>query len=373
MFSQTTNVRDSMHAEFNSTFAVGKHFETKEELKTAISTFGKKFNVVFSIKNSHPEKGQFFYIYVEETIDSTPKDPSVSEKKTIYKKSTQKFLCPASITLFGLTVTKNNMNHNHPISQDVTTYAIHRKQSPEIMNRIYALLSSGHKDPVTSVMDTLKALNVKNIIEKDIQNIQALYLNDNGGKEMYSLVTELESLGYVIRIQVKGNQEVSGLFFIHEKAIEEARRWPEAITIDATYKTNAHKLSLVNIVGTSNASSIKGGNRLQTFAVAAAFVSNETEQTYNWILQELREAVWPIETNFNLPSVIVTDNEQALKNAIKLVFPESQHLLCSWHLWNTMSTKLAIGKVASAEYNLRIVKAEVEFKAMMSSYNELSF
>ena len=190
---------------------------------------------------------------------------------------------------------------------------------------------------------------------------------------MYHLITELENLGYVIRIQVKGDQEVKGLFFIHEKAIKEARLWPEAITIDATYKTNAHKMSLVNIVGTSNSSSIKGSNRLQTFAIAAAFVNNETENTYQWILEELRDAVWPTETRYKLPSVIVTDNEQALRNAIENVFPESQHLLCSWHLWNTMLTKLAIGKVASAEYNLRITEAEIEFKSMMSSWNMPSF
>ncbi|KAG2191822.1 hypothetical protein INT47_006653 [Mucor saturninus] len=365
MFSQTRNVRDSMHAEFNRTFAVDKHFETREELKNAISTFGKKYNVVFSIKDSHPGKGQYAYIckhggfkrdlgkkdttlvdeVTEEIIDLSQNVSCVPEAKTIFQKSTQKFLCPASITLFGLTVTKNNMIHNHPISQDVTTYAIHRKQSPEIMARIYSLLSSGHKDPVTSVMDTLKALNVKNIIKKDIQNIQSLYLNDNGGKEMYSLITELENPG----------------------------RWPEAITIDATYKTNAHKMSLVNIVGTCNASSVKGGNRLQTFAVAAAFVNSETEGTYQWILKELREAVWPTETSFKLPSVIVTDNEQAIRNAIETVFPESQHLLCSWHLWNTMSTKLAIGKIASVEYNLRIAEAESEFKAMMNSSDLTSF
>ncbi|KAG2191762.1 hypothetical protein INT47_010578 [Mucor saturninus] len=382
-----------MHAEFNRTFAVDKHFETREELKNAISTFGKKYNVVFSIKDSHPGKGQYAYIckhggfkrdlgkkdttpvdeVTEEIMDLSQNVSCVPEAKTIFQKSTQKFLCPASITLFGLTVTKNSMVHNHPISQDVTTYAIHRKQSPEIMARIYSLLSSGHKDPVTSVMDILKALNVKNIIKKDIQNIQSLYLNDNAGKEMYSLITELENLGYVIHIQGKENQEVKGLFFIHEKAISEARRWPEAITIDATYKTNAHKMSLVNIVGTSNASSVKGGNRLQTFAIAAAFVNSETEGTYQWILEELREAVWPTETSFKLPSVIVTDNEQALCNAIETVFPESQHLLCSWHLWNTMSTKLAIGKVASVEYNLRIAEAKSEFKAMMNSSDLTSF
>lgn len=170
MFSQTRSVRDSMHAEFNTTFAVGKQYESRAELQNAILTFGKKYNVVFSIASSHPGKGQYYYICkhggfkrvigksgndedVVGTVNLTEKVSVVSEEKSVYKKSTQKFLCPAIINVFGLAVTKSNMIHNHPISQDVTTYAIHRKQGPEIMDRIYSLLSSGHKDPVTSVMD----------------------------------------------------------------------------------------------------------------------------------------------------------------------------------------------------------------------------
>jgi hypothetical protein len=61
-------------------------------------------------------------------------------------------------------------------------------------------------------------------------------------------------------------------------------------------------MSLVNIVGTSNVSSIKVGNNcLQTFAIAAAFVNSETEEAYTWILEELREAVWPADESFTLP------------------------------------------------------------------------
>lgn len=61
--------------------------------------------------------------------------------------------------------------------------------------------------------------------------------------------------------------------------------------IDATYKANAHKLSLINIVGTCNASSVRVDNRLETFPIAAAFVSSETEDAYTWVLKELRNAI----------------------------------------------------------------------------------
>ena len=193
---------------------------------------------------------------------------------------------------------------------------------------------------------------------------------------MFSLINYLENLNYVVRVQVDvRTHEVTGLFFLNEKAIGETRLWPETLTVDATYKANAHRMSLVNIVGTSNVSSIKGGDALQTFAVAAAFINSEVEANYTWIMHELKQAVWPTDENFVLPSVFVTYNEKALRNAIESVFPErSHHLLCSWHLWNTMATKLPIRSgVGSEEYNYRCLMAEEQFKKAMCSHSEASF
>lgn len=164
-----------MHAEFNSQFEIGKQFDSRKDMEEAVSAFGKKFNVVFSIRNSHPSKGQFHYICKHggvkrettkkdedesiETIDltnnkeSTVEDKTTPVEKKTYKKSTQKFECPAAINIFKLKVTTAHVEHNHPISQDVTTYAIHRKQSPKTMELIYSILASGHRDPITSVLD----------------------------------------------------------------------------------------------------------------------------------------------------------------------------------------------------------------------------
>lgn len=80
------------------------------------------------------------------------KKQSLIKLKKRYKKTTQKFECGAMINIFNYIVTKNQMEHNHPISQDCITYAIHRKQDPNIMDKIYTLLASGLKDPFSNVM-----------------------------------------------------------------------------------------------------------------------------------------------------------------------------------------------------------------------------
>lgn len=119
----------------------------------------------------------------------------------------------------------------------------------------------------------------------------------------------------------------------------------------------------LNIVGTSNVSSVKSTNRLQTFVIAVAFVNSE--KAYNCILKGLIEAIWSSEGLYELPSVFVTDNKTALRHTIDAVFSESDHLLCYWHLWNAMETKLAIGTVESAEYKYRRCLAEKQSKAIV--------
>lgn len=180
MISETKNSIDDMHTDFNKQFKIGKKFESVEDLKSTILSFGKDHHVVFSIKDSHPNRGEYRYICKHggtkreitcekdsaddesvETIDlTTDAEPVVVEEATTikatkkpYKKSTQKLGCPAYINLFGLVVTSTKMEHDHLIPEDVITYAIHRKQPPEIMKRIYTILASGHRDPVTSVLD----------------------------------------------------------------------------------------------------------------------------------------------------------------------------------------------------------------------------
>ncbi|KAI8060000.1 uncharacterized protein B0P05DRAFT_574859 [Gilbertella persicaria] len=159
-----------MYDEFNLQFVVGKKFKSKEDLKEAILTSGKNFNVVFSVKGSHPKKrrhGGFKRIRDDEIDESTLIDLKTGEEievvdttiesdlieeaptkvvlKTKYKKSTQKLGCVAFIKIFNLTVKSSNAMHSHPISQDAITYATHREQHPEVMEQTHSILDDGHK------------------------------------------------------------------------------------------------------------------------------------------------------------------------------------------------------------------------------------
>ncbi|KAK3206077.1 hypothetical protein Dsin_020123 [Dipteronia sinensis] len=65
-----------------------------------------------------------------------------------------------------------------------------------------------------------------------------------------------------------------------------------------------------------------------TFSVAFVFLENERVDNYTWVLEKLKTVM---DENM-LPSVILTDREIALMNAIQNVFPNASNLLCRWHI-----------------------------------------
>ncbi|KAK9691604.1 hypothetical protein RND81_09G207300 [Saponaria officinalis] len=65
----------------------------------------------------------------------------------------------------------------------------------------------------------------------------------------------------------------------------------------------------------------------KTFMIGYGFVTKETTEGYTWVLEKVRQMLGGV-----TPNAIVTDREQGLLEAVSLVFPDSRHLLCVWHI-----------------------------------------
>jgi hypothetical protein len=64
------------------------------------------------------------------------------------------------------------------------------------------------------------------------------------------------------------------------------------------------------------------------FSAGFCFLSGETEEDYNWAVQQIDQ----IFITDSLPEAIITDNETALKVALQTCFPDVPQLLCLWHI-----------------------------------------
>ncbi|KAG5547941.1 hypothetical protein RHGRI_013579 [Rhododendron griersonianum] len=98
------------------------------------------------------------------------------------------------------------------------------------------------------------------------------------------------------------------------------KSYSNVFVMDCTYKTNKYKMPLLDIIGVSSFNS--------SFYSCFAFLAKEGEGDYIWALQNFSKILGPT----CHPSVIVSDRELALMNAIRVVFPSTVNLLCVWHI-----------------------------------------
>ncbi|RFU29030.1 hypothetical protein B7463_g7326, partial [Scytalidium lignicola] len=119
----------------------------------------------------------------------------------------------------------------------------------------------------------------------DITNItQKARLNDLGGKMLIQwLLSKLEQRSFCEAYTTSNNNNFVQLFYIDPAVITIYRQYPDILLMDCTYKTNRFHMLLFNIC------TITGGNKV--LQIGLAFLSKETEESYNWALGRLKEVM----------------------------------------------------------------------------------
>nr|KAJ0198150.1 hypothetical protein LSAT_V11C700356530 [Lactuca sativa] len=135
---------------------------------------------------------------------------------------------------------------------------------------------------------------------------------------------------------------ITHLFIAHPLSIKLAKVFSNIFVMDCTYKINKYSMPLLDIIGVScfNTSFYSG------------FVFLERER------MKIALSVFKKTLENCEPSVIMSDRELALMNAIKMVFPNTTNLLCIWH----------IEKNVLANCNKHFTNTE-EFDIFMSNWN----
>lgn len=215
-------------------------------------------------------------------------------------------------------ITSFNSQHSHPLSNNILFHPTLRKMDFEFEEYVYQLYKSGTTP--RSILNILKfQFSNKLFIPKDIYNIvyQKKQKQLNGQLPLAALLSKLNSGPFYSYVYLDSNSNISRLFFAHKTSIKLAKVYSNVVMLDCTYSTNSSKIPLLNIIGINSA--------YQNFSIGFAFISQETEQDYSWVLLALKQHI-------NNPLVFVIDREQALINSINYIFPMSKIQICQWHI-----------------------------------------
>ncbi|GKE66670.1 FAR1-related sequence 5-like protein, partial [Tanacetum coccineum] len=107
-------------------------------------------------------------------------------------------------------------------------------------------------------------------------------------------------------------------------------------------------------------------NRRKCVTVATGLLKNETTHSYVWLLKAFIKAFG------KSPSIVVTDQDGAIRNAIEAEFAGLKHRLCMWHITQKLPTKTeSKEKMNKIVWNMYICPDEFKYRwrKLMEEFN----
>ncbi|XP_024990577.1 protein FAR1-RELATED SEQUENCE 5-like [Cynara cardunculus var. scolymus] len=123
------------------------------------------------------------------------------------------------------------------------------------------------------------------------------------------------------------DKKLLAIFWADQTARSNYREFGDAISFDATFRTNKHAIIFVPFVAIDN--------HKKFVVVGAALIHNESVVDYTCVLKAF------VKAHGRQPRFVITDQCASMKQAILIAFPESKHRLCMWHITKKLNSKIS--------------------------------
>lgn len=136
-----------------------------------------------------------------------------------------------------------------------------------------------------------------------------------------------ENPNFFHAIELGHEKHLKSVFWIDAKGRHDYSNFCDVVFIDTFYIRNKYRIPFVPIVGVNH--------HFQFLLLGCALVGDETTSTFVWLLK-----TWLKAMGGQAPSMIITDQDNSLKEAIAEVFPDTRHCFCLWHVLSKIPEKL---------------------------------
>ena len=165
-------------------------------------------------------------------------------------------------------------------------------------------------------------------------------------------------------VQVDQDNRIANFFWRDGRSKVDYDSFGDVVIFDTTYRTNKYNLICAPFVGINH--------HWNNVLFGCAFLSDETTQSFIWLFETFLTAM-----GGRQPKSIFTDQDQAMANAINMVFNESRHRLCLWHISKNAQKNL-VGIYGVPDFNQRFnhclyggCSNEMEFESTWSKMIEM--
>ncbi|CAL5427921.1 unnamed protein product [Camellia sinensis] len=328
---KTSNVKEKVEDP-----KVGMLFDSIDELVEFYKLYGKAKGFGVSIRTSKKgTDGKVRYVTVacchtrKQRIRSSNPLKLKKQSKIDCKAKLSVVLCPDEKWMLNSMI----LDHNHELSPGKSRfYRCHkvpqssRKMRLELSDKISILNNSFNSFGV----DAGEHQNLP-FLENDcihlVNRVKCLQLREGDATTMNN---------YFLKMQVDN----SNFFYMMDLDEEE---FSDVVTFDTTYSVNKYDMPLALFVGMNHHG--------QLTLLGCALISSEDTETFTWLFQS-----WLTCMSGCPPSAIITDQDQAMKKDIEIVFPNARHRWCLWHIMKKILEKLrGCGQYESVKFCMQNV------------------
>ncbi|CAL5059384.1 unnamed protein product [Urochloa decumbens] len=141
----------------------------------------------------------------------------------------------------------------------------------------------------------------------------------------YFMELEEEDPDFFHKVKLDKENRVESIFWV-DGAAKHAyiESYHDCVSFDATYMTNMYDMPFTPFIGINSHG--------QSFQLGCAFLRDEKTPSYKWLFETFLEAM-----KGKAPLNIITDQDGAMRNAIALVFHNTCHRNCRWHIMDKFS------------------------------------
>ncbi|XP_058185778.1 protein FAR1-RELATED SEQUENCE 4-like [Rhododendron vialii] len=213
--------------------------------------------------------------------------------------------------------------HNHETAEYFDGHEYSSRLTPEEKEIVRNMVDNTTPREILSVLKKKNPLNTT--CAQSIYNLKYIdnIAEQDGLSPTQFVLNQLIQKRYLHEYRTNPyTNEITDIVWIHPQSLDLFVNFPSILVIDATYKTNEYRLSLLEVMGITST--------MCTYSLMFAHLTNEKVENLTWALSTLKK--WMLRRGALLPSVFVTNRDLALLSAIEACFPSARHILCIWHI-----------------------------------------
>ncbi|XP_042952303.1 protein FAR1-RELATED SEQUENCE 5-like [Carya illinoinensis] len=316
----------------------GMEFNSLEELLCYYKEYGKKCG--FGVMTKRTDRGEDDSVrYV--TLCCARGGKARNRTLNVAKpRPTGKTECKARINALKqdrvLRLTTVHNIHNHGLSSKKSRFF---RCNREVSDAVKRVLDTNDQAGIRASKSygslVVGAGGFENLpfLEKDCRNYidKARHLRlgagGAGALRQYFLRMQYKNPGFFYMMDIDDDGRLKNVFWSDPRSRAAYQYFGDVVTFDTTYLTNRYGMPFAPFVGVNHHG--------QSILLGAGLISSEDTETFVWLFETWLQCMDGI-----APKAIITDQDRAMKNAIALVFPNTRHRFCLWHILKKVPEKL---------------------------------